>query len=89
MYIPRRRSKAFNVSCERGQYPKVFKQLYAFIVISSSFFSLQPAQFTVMNYRVSGDFLNSIPFRAYTTIEEGDVPKWVEQSIPAGVSPVP
>lgn len=32
-------------------------------------------QFTLMNYRVTGEFLNSIPFRVYTTIEEGDLPK--------------
>ena len=32
-------------------------------------------QFTLMNYRVSGEFLNSIPFRATTTVEDGDVPK--------------
>lgn len=37
--------------------------------------SAPDGEFTVMNYRVSGDFLNSIPFRAYTTVEEGDVPK--------------
>ena len=28
-----------------------------------------------MNYRVTGEFLNSIPFRVYTTIEEGDLAK--------------
>lgn len=32
-------------------------------------------QFTLMNYRVTGDFLNSIPFRVYTTVEDGDLPK--------------
>lgn len=32
-------------------------------------------EFTLMNYRVTGDFLNSIPFRAYTTVEEGELPK--------------
>ena len=34
-------------------------------------------QFTLMNYRVTGDFINSIPFRVYTTVEDGDIPKLV------------
>jgi len=32
-------------------------------------------EFTLMNYRVTGEFLNSIPFRIYTTVEDGDLPK--------------
>jgi AP-4 complex subunit mu-1 len=32
-------------------------------------------EFTLMNYRVSGEFLNSIPFTATTTVEDGDIPK--------------
>ena len=38
-------------------------------------------QFTLMNYRVSGEFLNSIPFTATTTVEDGDVPKYVMMSL--------
>ena len=34
-----------------------------------------PTQFTLMNYRVTGEFLNNIPFRVYTTVEDGDLPK--------------
>ena len=36
---------------------------------------LPHTQFTLMNYRVTGEFLNNIPFRVYTTVEDGDLPK--------------
>jgi AP-4 complex subunit mu-1 len=32
-------------------------------------------EFTLMNYRISGEFLNSIPFRVTTAVEDGDIPK--------------
>lgn len=38
-------------------------------------------QFTLMNYRVTGDFINSIPFRVYTTVEDGDIPKLVSNNV--------
>ena len=45
-------------------------------------FSSLSLQFTLMNYRVTGDFINSIPFRVYTTVEDGDLPKLVDTFIP-------
>ncbi|KAL5474709.1 hypothetical protein EMCRGX_G026694 [Ephydatia muelleri] len=38
-------------------------------------------EFTLMNYRISADFQNAIPFGAYTTVEEGEVPKTLRVSV--------
>ena len=46
-----------------------------YLLIPSSSLPPSLSQFTLMNYRVSGEFLNSIPFRATATVEDGDVPK--------------